>query len=521
VKTVIHKINNFVVKPKPLNADLPFDAHNTRVDAVTVTQFATIFNDFVSTHGLTTSAVNDLLTILRDTTHSLSLPLLEKDQINTTTQNNNVKIQQQATGGERKICSNTLCDYLCDDSRSITTDVCRHECMAFRGFSTDKTTGCVIDHSTLIRCLECKNPRFSKCSHVTCRKNKRSYDSCDPFVLKKFMKPCNDGTGRSFVVNRGHSLAQRVAMKRVYYRSIIGKLIQMYCLSLIDGYDDILNYENIRIKKRGKIIDILDGKNIKLQRKNMKDNFNNVKKNWKKKYADLEDLYECSIILTMCYDGVTNFKRKADSMWPLLCSIANCNPSHRGKIGTGMFLVMLHNASMGSGVESYMMKDMLTEELKKLEEGLFFTIPQQNGFAERHVFLQARLVYAHLDTKALEKVACIKLSNSLVGCTLCNLQRGVYRHCVHKCVYIGTRLPLHKYHKLRRCGQRVFKKDKLRKKLSDGKTIEEARISAEEYERLYYKGDASSTDQIKKENSEVKLNETAKILPDNFSNPLR
>ncbi len=526
MKTVLRKINNFVVKPKPINADCPFDAHNPRPDAVTVVQFATVFNDFVSTHGLTNSAVNDLLTILRDTTHSLSLPLLEKDQINSKnsppsrTKSGVKNTKKKKASTDRKIYTNTLSDYLCEDSRSIVTDICRHECMAFRGFSTDAKTGRVIDHSTLIRCLICNNPRFSKCSHITCRKNKRSYDSCDPFVLKKFMKPMNDGTGRSFVMNRGHSLAQRVAMKRVYYRSIIGKLIQMYCLSLVDGFGGILDYDSTRIKRKGKIIDILDGKTVKLQRKNMKERYCEVKKNWNNEYADLEDLHECSLILTMCYDGVTNFKRKADSMWPMLCSIANCNPSHRGKIGTGMFLVMLHNAAMGSGVESHMMKEMLTEELKKLEEGVFFTIPMQKGFAERHVFLQARLVYAHLDTKALEKVASIKLSNSLVGCTLCNLQRGVYRHCVHKCVYIGTRLPLHKYHKLRRCGQRVFKKDKLRKK-ENGEVIEEERTSAQEYERLYYNGDVSSTDQIKLENAEVRLNETAKKLPDSFSNPLR
>jgi hypothetical protein len=321
------------------------------------------------------------------------------------------------------------------------------------------------------------------------------------------------------VINRGHSLAQRVSMRKVYYRTITGKLIQMYSLSLMRGFRGILSYNQTRIKRKGKIIDLLDGKQVKRQMHLMDEKFHRVQQNWNSKYNDVE-LHQCSLILTMCYDGVTNFKRKSDSMWPLLCSIGNCNPSHRAKVGAGMFLVMLHNTSVGSGVESYMMKDMLTEELKKLEEGIFFTIPEQEGFPERHVFLQAKLVFAHLDTKALEKVACIKLSNSLVGCTLCNLQRGVYRHCVHKCVYIGTRLPLHRLHKLRRCGQREFKKDKLRKRMN-GEVIVEPRISAKERERLYYKGDVSSTDLIKLENAAVKLNETAKQLPATFENPMR
>jgi hypothetical protein len=471
------------------------------VGASTVKDFALGLNEYVSTHGLTTVAVNDLLTLLRDTTQSLVLPIFEKDTL------------EHRGGTVRKITTNTMDEYLCGDIRDIPSDVCRHECMVFRGFQPHPTSGALIDCSQLIRCMFCTNPRFSKCGHATCRTKNRSYDECNPFVLHTHTNAVGE------VVNRGHSLAQRVAMKKVYYRSITGKLIQMYCLSMMKGFHGILNYRNTRVRRKGKIIDLLDGKQVKRQMRLMDEKYQRVKQNWDTEYVDME-LHECSLILTMCYDGVTNFKRKSDSMWPLLCSIGNCNPSHRAKVGAGMFLVLLHNASVGSGVESYMMKDMLTEELKKLEEGIIFTIPKQDGHEERHVFLQARLVYAHLDTKALEKVACIKLSNSLVGCTLCNLQRGVYRHCVHKCVYIGTRLPLHRFHVLRRCGQREFKKDKLRKRLN-GEIIDEPRNSAKENERLYYKGDISSTDLIKSENTAVKLNETAKKLPVNFTNPMR
>lgn len=448
--------------------------------------------------------VNDLLTLLRDSSGSLTLPLLDKDLL---VGKDGIK---KSPLSMRDITSNTIEDYVGADTRDFTSDVCRHECMVFRGFQNVKGKGRV-NCSKLIRCLVCKSPRFSTCAHATCRRNNTPYDSCDPFIIER------DESGK--VTKQGHSLAQRTAMKKVYYRTIIGKLIQMYCLSLMDGFEDILNYDNKRIKRKGKIIDILDGKTVQRQNALMNKKFRGVRAKWKKNYSDLS-LHECSILLTMCYDGVTNFKRNSDSMWPLLCSIANCNPHNRSKIGAGMFLVMLHNASVGSGVETYMMKEMLTEELKKLEEGIFFTIPEQDCFTERHVFLQARMVYTHLDTKALEKVACIKLSNSLMGCNLCNLQCGVSRHSsAGSCVYIGTRLPLHKHHVLRRCGQRQFKTDKPRIR-TNGELVKEPRHSAQEKERMYYKGEAHSTLAIKLENAAVKLEETSK-LPIGFSNPLR
>jgi hypothetical protein len=95
------------------------------------------------------------------------------------------------------------------------------------------------------------------------------------------------------VINRGHSLAQRVAMRKVHYRTITGKLIQMYSLSLMRGFRGILSYNQTRIKRNGKIVDQLDGKQVKRQ------------------------MQLLSLILSMCYDGVTNFKRKSDSVWPI------------------------------------------------------------------------------------------------------------------------------------------------------------------------------------------------------------
>jgi hypothetical protein len=225
----------------------------------------------------------------------------------------------------------------------------------------------------------------------------------------------------------------------------------------MEGFEGILDYGNRRVKKTGKIIDILDGAEVKRQQIKMKRRFKKTEKSFKAQAPDLQ-LTPCSLILTAFYDGVVNFKRKADSMWPLMISVANCNPSHRSKIGVGLFLTILHNVAVGTGAEKYLVEQMLAQELVKLENGILFTIPGQKGFEERHVFLQARLVFIHLDTKALEKVGCIKLSNS-GGCTLCNSQTGCYRACVHKHVYGNTRVSLHSRHVYRHLGQREFAAD--------------------------------------------------------------
>ncbi len=258
-------------------------------------------------------------------------------------------------------------------------------------------------------------------------------------------------------VRRPHSAAYRFAMKRVHCRSMIVKLVELYCLSLMEGFNGILDYGRRRVKKSGKIIDILDGAEVKRQQIKMKRRYKKMATKFARQSPDVE-LFECSLILTAFYDGVVNFKRKADSMWPLMMSVANCNPTHRSKIGVGLFLTILHNVAVGTGAEKYLLEQMFTQELVKLENGVLFTIPETNGSKERHVFLQARLVFTHLDTKALEKFGCMKLSNS-GGCTLCNLQSGCYRPQIHKHVYGNTREALHINHVFRPLGQREFQAD--------------------------------------------------------------
>ncbi len=452
MKTVISKLNRFTPKILPPNALKPFDSRSTRSRPSTVKIFNQDFSQLIAAHGLTTSAVNDLLVLFRDHTDGLDLPLSQVDK---------------TPFSSKVVTTNTIKTFIEPDPKDFTSDACRRECMVFRGMQLDPTPErrhlqTMVDCSLLLKCMHCHSPRFSRCAHRDCRKNNVPYENCSPF----------DGQGHS----------SRISMKGVYYRTMIGKLIQLYCLSQMEGFEDILKYDDLRIKKDGIIIDVLDGSEFVRQTRKMDENYKKVLDKFKAANQG-QFLHQCSLLLTLSYDGVVNFKRKLDSMWPLLTSCVNCNPSHRAKMGTGMFLTMLHNAGIGSGIEKHMMDEMLVQELKKLERGVIFTILEQNGVAKKHVYLQARLLYTHLDTKALEKMGLLKLCNSLYGCTLCNLQTGSYRHTLHKCVFKDTRLPLDAHHVLRPAGQRQFTEEPYNRRNN------EMGMSADDKQLYYFLGD--------------------------------
>jgi hypothetical protein len=183
-------------------------------------------------------------------------------------------------------------------------------------------------------------------------------------------------------------------------------------LSLTVGNDRLLKYHLDRYKRPGKILDICDGTEVALHQQEMSDSF--------VKYRDQfiaanpgSIIDECSLCLTFFYDGGINYKRGADSMWPLVTSVVNCNPSDRTKLGIGCSLSLLHNMA-GSGVEKFLLQ-LYAKELKALENGVVFVVAGDCATDDRNVFLQARLMYMHVDTKALESVSCSKGSNSLMS----------------------------------------------------------------------------------------------------------
>ncbi len=308
--------------------------------------------------------------------------------------------------------------------------------MAFQGLQLNKKTEALDDCSVKLFCLKCKSPRYTKCSHKSCKNV--PYENCDPH-------------------NKGHSIKYRVPMKNVFYRSLIGKLIELFCLSHMPGHENLLNYRERRIRQKGRIIDIHDGTKVKEAYRCMDERYERANKLFMEKYPDKGALKKCTLTYTFYLDGVTNHKRKSESMWPLFVSVADCNPHFRTKLGTGLFLVALYNLKNSSGAEKHVLDEMFVEEVKALEHGLMIEIPTQDGWEKQHVFLQARCVFTHLDTKAMEKFIRLKLSNSTVGCMLCGQQPGYYRLRLHKNVYTNTRRWLPYNHLLRFLGQRDFK----------------------------------------------------------------
>jgi hypothetical protein len=103
--------------------------------------------------------------LFRDHTEGLDLPLITTAKI---------------SFSSKVVTANTIKTFIEPDPKDIPSDACRHECMVFRGMQLDP-------------------------AHRDCRKANTAYENCSPF----------SGTGHS----------NRIAMKEVYCRTIIGELI--------------------------------------------------------------------------------------------------------------------------------------------------------------------------------------------------------------------------------------------------------------------------------------------------------
>jgi GH24 family phage-related lysozyme (muramidase) len=124
VKEIIKRVNQNIPVDLPANAksslvsNCSTDGTDRSSNNITTQQFALALNDWASTHGHSTASTNDLLRLLRDSIPGLNLPLSKKDQ-------------QRFC--DKKITNNTIKQYIQTDLKCFPTDVCRRECMAFRG----------------------------------------------------------------------------------------------------------------------------------------------------------------------------------------------------------------------------------------------------------------------------------------------------------------------------------------------------------------------------------------------------
>jgi hypothetical protein len=165
-------------------------------------------------------------------------------------------------------------------------------------------------------------------------------------------------------------------------------------------------------------------------------------------YVGVAELVEFSLCLSLFYDGDKLYKRSNDGMWPLLASVLNCDPSYRSKMGLGLFSLCLHNLPVGSPAEQSIIDDLVTEELKQLENGIVFEFKDDNGDLKA-VFIQARSICWNVDTRAYEKVFHSSTSPSHFGCPRCGDCHGLSRTITGAPAYIGATLFLDENHALR------------------------------------------------------------------------
>lgn len=210
----------------------------------------------------------------------------------------------------------------------------------------------------------------------------------------------------------------------------------------------VFDYNEKRRHEDGYLTDVMDGSIPKEQMADMHQQY----LAFKQSYAGDTELHEVSLLLSLFYDGDKLYDRSNDSLWPLMMSIFNCDPSFRTKLGLGLFMVSLHNMTVGSGAEQAMIDNLLTEELKQLENGILLEFTLSDG--TRHsAYLQARVVYFHLDTRAYEKVYHCS-ATSLNGCPNCLTCHGLSRmSCIGAQAYVGHTLHLPDDHILRHIGE--------------------------------------------------------------------
>jgi hypothetical protein len=146
------------------------------------------------------------------------------------------------------------------------------------------------------------------------------------------------------------------------------------------------------------------------------------------------------------YDGGQLFKYAHVNFWGLFTSILNLPPTYRGKVGISQFLSAIYGGTHDKA-EKFLFTDLYCEELRSLYEG--FEYFSSDG---KRYFIQARLIFHSMDTKAQEPILCMQsMSTSRYGCPYCRNAHG--QHNSWKVCFTGHRNFLPPKHYFRFFGQ--------------------------------------------------------------------
>jgi len=208
-----------------------------------------------------------------------------------------------------------LDEYVARHNRRYLVNVCEAGCTAY--FKDD----------VRMNCDRCHRPRFTKCCSNGCTNR-----NCNPF-------------------KDGHSINSRTPVRNMYLRPIIPLLEELVEWSYESENNRRYDYATEYVKERYSndplnlkpkpefMEDLLDGQHARTHLSEMNARFVAMQKELKK-----PELVEKSFIISVAYDGGTIFNRyNTGSVWPVVISILNCNPSDRITQGVYLCFNMLFN----------------------------------------------------------------------------------------------------------------------------------------------------------------------------------
>ena len=267
--------------------------------------------------------------------------------------------------------------------RCFGFDQCVNDCYVYVG----------TENAEKFSCPECGVRRFQPCSRSAC-----------------------EGLGTSTC---SHLLScDGVSQKKLWYRPIL-----MLIMDLVKTphFLTALNYQRKQLVGDEDLYsDFLDGELPQRHLKEMREKFKTYSFSKSTSSAYGSTIKSVIILFSEFYDGGQLFKRKYCDFWPLFVSIMNLPPVYRGKIGIGLFLVALYSGKH-INAEKFLFSDCFCEELRMLYDGVERTIEGQT------YFIQARLIFHVLDTKAAEAILDIQSwTTSRNGCALCQLITGTH-----------------------------------------------------------------------------------------------
>jgi hypothetical protein len=297
----------------------------------------------------------------------------------------------------------------------LTYDLCINGCMVFDGFQINDK-----------ECSKCHSKRYKPCTKGTC-KDKQNLELCS----EEYTNICN------------HSISE--AFQSVCYRPILAIVLNLLSYP---SFRKLIQFSYSDIFTNNININTLDITTSKIYKKNMEEMNTTYNKFMNLNTQKNRNIVPINICIAQNYDGCQIHKTKTSVFYPLLMTILNLPPTHRFKLGMGMFALSIYSCTSKSAGENFLFEKLFVEELLMLEKGVEYEVDNIQ------YFIQVRLILNIFDSKAIEEHLHVQASGSHAGCPFCKTAgEGTTVSELGKVVFIGSRKLLDKKHYLRYFGQ--------------------------------------------------------------------